>query len=143
MGLQLMAAMRRGDFRLFYEGVKPYMRLCEEYLGVALPPDLQQQVQQGQMTTQAAMQFSKERMDRAMAQTNAARQHQMMQQYQQTTTSQQEQQRLQNLANSVAVTVDNWENQIARTDPSYAAKSTRCERYDVGSGQRTRTAAIR
>jgi type II secretory pathway pseudopilin PulG len=119
MGLELMAAMRRGDFRTFYEGVKPYMRLCEEYLGIALPPDLQQQVQQGQMTTQAAMQFSKERMDRAMAQTNAAKQHQMMQQYQQTTTTQLEQQRLQNLANSVAVTVDHWEKQIARTDPSY------------------------
>jgi hypothetical protein len=122
MGLQLMAAMRRGDFHTFYEGVRPYMRLCEEYLGVALPPDLQARVQQGEMTTQAAMQFSKERMDRAMAQTNAARQQQMMQQYHQQSTSQLELQQKQHLANSVAVIVDNWENQIARTDPSYAAK---------------------
>jgi hypothetical protein len=122
MGLQLMAAMRRGDFQTFYEGVKPYMRLCEEYLGVALPPDLQQQVQQGQMTTQAAMQFSRERMDRAMAQTNAARQHQIAQQYHQHTTAQYEQQQKQVLARSVADTVNQWEAQIARTDPSYAAK---------------------
>ena len=47
MGLELMAAMRRGDFRKFYEGVRPYMKLCEEYLGISLPPDLQQQVLRG------------------------------------------------------------------------------------------------
>jgi hypothetical protein len=122
MGLQLMAAMRRGDFRIFYDGVTPYMRLCEEYLGIALPLDLQEKVQQGQMTTQAAMQFSKERMDRAMAQTNAARQQQMMQQYHQHTSAQQEQQQKQYLAKSVADTVNHWEAQIARSDPSYAAK---------------------
>lgn len=122
MGLEAMAAMRRGDFRFFYEVVEPYMKLCREYLGIALPEDLQEKVQQGQMTTQAAMLFSKERMDRAMAQTNAARQHQMMQQYQQTTATQQEQQRKQQLANSVANTVNHWEQQIARSDPSYAAK---------------------
>jgi len=122
MGLTLMAAMRRGQFRTFYDGVLPYMRLCEEYLGISLPPDLEQQVQQGQMTTQAAMQFSKERMDRAMAQTNAARQHQMMQQYQQTSVAQQAQQQKQYLAKSVADTVNAWEVQIARSDPSYAEK---------------------
>jgi hypothetical protein len=123
MGLQLMAAMRRGDFRLFHDGVEPYMKLCREYLGISLPEDLYQQVQQGQMTTQAAVQFSKERMDRAMAQTNAQRQHQMMQQYQQNSAAQYEHQQKVQLANSVANSVNHWEAQIARTDPSYAAKA--------------------
>ena len=81
MGLELMSAMRRGDFRTFYEGVKPYMRLAEEYLGHALPPDLQAQVNQGHMTTQAAQMYSKERMDRAMAQTNVQREQQRLASY--------------------------------------------------------------
>ena len=83
-GLELMAAMRRGDFAKFYEGVQPYMKLCEEYLGISLPPDLQQQVNQGHMTTQAAAMYSRERMDKAMAQTNAVRNQAALQQHQQT-----------------------------------------------------------
>ena len=122
LGLELMAAMRRGDFKTFYTGVQPYVKLCEEYLGLSLPPDLQQQVQQGHMTTQAAAMYSKERMDRAMAQTNAAREQQRFQSYQQSTADQQKQANLQHLANSVRDTVNNWEAQIARSDPDYAAK---------------------
>jgi len=124
MGLELMAAMRRGDFRKFYEGVRPYMKLCEEYLGISLPPDLQQQVAQGHMTTQAAAMYSKERMDKAMAQTNAVRQQAAFQQYQQSTSAQQDQHRREVLANQVVNAVNGWEAQIARTDPDYAAKKT-------------------
>lgn len=122
MTLELASAMRRGDFRTFYEGVKPYVKLCEEYLGVSLPADLQQQVQQGQMTTQAAAQFSKERMDRAMAQTNAARQQMALQQHQVASQQNLTQQQQQYLANQVKTTVDTWEQRIAASDPDYAAK---------------------
>lgn len=122
MGLELMAAMRRGDFRMFYEGVKPYMKLCEEYLGVALPEDLAQQVNQGQMTTQAAMMYSKERMDRAMAQTNAARQQQALQHQQQSYQQTFAQQQKQQLAMSVRDTVDKWETNLLRSDPDYKMK---------------------
>lgn len=124
MTLELASAMRRGDFKTFYEGVKPYMKLAEEYLGMSLPPDLQQQVQQGHMTTQAAAMYSKERMDRAMAQTNAARQQMAFQQYQQTSQQTQEQQQRTYLANQVRDTVNAWEQQVMRTDPQYAAKQT-------------------
>jgi hypothetical protein len=122
MTLELASAMRRGDFKTFYEGVKPYMKLAEEYLGVSLPPDLQQQVQQGHMTSQAASMYSKERMDRAMAQTNVARQQQAMQQIQQTSQQTQQQQQREYLAGQVRDTVNAWEQQIMRTDPDYAAK---------------------
>jgi hypothetical protein len=122
MTLELASAMRRGDFRTFYEGVKPYVKLAEEYLGLSLPPDLQQQVQQGQMTTQAAALYSRERMDRAMAQSNAARQQQLHQQFAQSTQTQQEQQQKQYLATQVRDTVNAWEQQIMRSDPDYAAK---------------------
>ena len=123
-GLELMAAMRRGDFQTFYAGVKPYVKLAEEYLGVSLPPDLQAQVQQGHMTTQAAVQYSKERMDRAIAQTNAQRQQAAFQQFQHQASTQQEQHQRQLLAASVRDTVNTWEAGIMRTDPDYAAKQS-------------------
>jgi hypothetical protein len=115
MSLELASAMRRGDFKTFYEGVRPYMKLCEEYLGLSLPPDLQQMVQQGQMTTQAAAMHSKERMDRAMAQTNAARQQVAFQ-------TQAQQQQHQTLVSSVVNVVNAWEQKIMQSDLDYAAK---------------------
>jgi len=121
-GLELMASMRQGNFRKFYEGVMPYVKLCEEYLGISLPPDLQNEVNQGQMTTQAAAKYSRERMDKAMAQNNAIRQQAALNQHQQSSSAQLEQSRREVLATQVASTVNNWEAQIARTDPDYAAK---------------------
>ena len=121
-GLEMMAAMRGGDLRKFYEGVRPYMKLCEEYLGIALPPDLQQRVAQGHMTTEAAAMFSRERMDKAMAQTNLVRQQAALTQQQQLSASQHQTRQREVLANQVADAVNAWEAQIARTDLDYAAK---------------------
>lgn len=116
-GLEMMAAMRRGDFAKFDAGVGPYMRLCDEYLGKALPPDLQQQVNQGHMTSQAAAMYSRERMDRAMAQNNAVRNQAALQQHQQMS-------QRQILADQVTNAVNNWEAVTQRADPNYAAKKT-------------------
>lgn len=115
MTLELAAAMRRGDFKMFYEGVKPYMQLAEEYLGVQLPRDLQQRVAEGHMTTQAARMFARERMDRALAESQRVRQAQL---YEQTTTVQAQTQ----LANAVAAEVNNWEQATMKADPDYARK---------------------
>lgn len=120
--LEMAASMRKGDLERFYAGVKPYMRLCEEYLGITLPNDLQERVNQGHMTTQAAALFSRERMDRAMAQTNAQRQQLALQQHQVASTQQQQVWQRENLAARVRDTVNAWEAKVARTDPDYAAK---------------------
>jgi hypothetical protein len=122
--LELAAAMRRGDFKTFYEGIQPYMRLAEEYLGVALPGDLQQAVRAGHMTTEAAQRFSRERMDRALAQSQAQRQSQAFQQQQQQFTQQHEMQRREMLANNVRDQVNTWERTVMSTDPDYSAKRT-------------------
>ena len=114
-GMDMMAAMRRGDFARFHAGVSPYMKLCEEYLGISLPPDLQQQVNQGHMTTQAAAMYSRERMDKAMAQTNAVRSQATLQQQQQASAKEV-------LANKVANAVNNWEAHKEISDPRYADK---------------------
>jgi len=113
--LELASAMRRGDFEAFYTGVKPYVQLAEEYLGIALPADLQAAVQQGQMTTQAAARFSRERMDRGLAQSRNMRTQQIY--TEQTQTAQQQQ-----VASHIFNTVQAWEAQKQRTDPDYAVK---------------------
>ena len=113
--LELGAAMRRGDFQAFYAGVRPYMDLAEQYLGLQLPPDLQQRVQQGHMTTEAAKLFSRERMDRALAQGQAMR-HATIN----ASTSQQNAQTA--LANAVADKVNAWERATAAADADYGAK---------------------
>jgi hypothetical protein len=122
MGMELMAAMRNGEFAKFHAGVQPYMKLCEEYLGISLPPDLQQQVNAGHMTTQAAVMYSRERMDKAMAQTNAVRNQAALHQHQQASLTQQQNLQLELLADRVAAAVNNWEAQKQRSDPRYAAK---------------------
>ena len=45
--LDLAAAMRRGDFKSFLEGVGPYVQLATQALGITLPPDLQGEVTAG------------------------------------------------------------------------------------------------
>jgi len=113
--LELAAAMRRGDFKTFYEGVRPYMQLAEEYLGIALPNDLQQAVQQGQMTTQAARLFARERMDRALSESQRVRQAQLHD-------NQASAMATNNLANAVRDEVNKWEQTTMAADPDYAAK---------------------
>lgn len=113
--LELAAAMRRGDFKTFYEGVQPYMRLAEEYLGVQLPRDLQQRVAEGHMTTASAREFARQRMDHALAESQRVRQAQM---YDQTTTAHAQQQ----LGNAVEAKVNQWEQATRASDPDYGRK---------------------
>lgn len=122
MMLDLGASLRKGDFQRFYAGIQPYVRLAEEYLGVSLPPDLQERVRQGHMTTPAAAAYSRERMERAMYQSNLQRQQQAFGQYQRASQAQQHQAAREVLANQVRDTVNTWESKVAQSDPDYAAK---------------------
>jgi flagellar motility protein MotE (MotC chaperone) len=115
--LDLAAAMRRGDFKTFYEGVQPYVKLAEEYLGISLPPDLQQHVQQGHMTTQAAALYNRERMDRQLAENQRLATAQRFDTHVQ-------QDALTRLQNSVGDAVNSWEAKQLQTDPDYRAKQT-------------------
>jgi hypothetical protein len=123
-GLQMMSDLRKGDFQRFYAGIVPYVKLAEEYLGISLPPDLQEQVRQGHMTTQAAQAFSRERMERVLHQNNLQRQQQAFGQYAQATKAQVQRNALNALANQVKNKVNAWEASIAQSDPDYAAKKT-------------------
>jgi hypothetical protein len=113
--LDLASAMRRGDFRTFLEGVAPYVKLAQESLGITLPPDLQQAVQTGHMTQDAARYVAQERSARLLAETRLNR------------TTQETSQRahveaVQQFQASVAGAVQSWEQQVRRADPDYARK---------------------
>jgi hypothetical protein len=120
--LDLGAALRKGDFRTFYEGVRPYVELAEEALGVRIPADLQQQVQQGQMTSEAARYFAQERMARQLAESNAQRASQYASQQAQVVQQAQSQQQMEALQASIKGAVAAWENTARQADPDYAHK---------------------
>ena len=113
--LDLAAAMRRGDFKSFLEGVGPYVQLATQALGITLPPDLQGEVQQGRVTFDAAAQMSRDRYARALAEQRATRVTQVAST--QATTAQQ-----QHLSRSIEQTVSAWENGIRQSDPDYGRK---------------------
>ena len=76
--LDLAAAMRRGDFKAFLEGVGPYVQLATQAMGITLPPDLEKQVRDKQLTFDAAAQVSRDRYARALAEQRATRATQVM-----------------------------------------------------------------
>ena len=113
--LDLAAAMRRGDFKAFLEGVGPYVQLATQALGVTLPPDLQNEVQQQRLTFDAAAQMSRDRYARALAEQRATRATQVLNTHE--TTAQQ-----QHLSRTIENTVSQWEAGIRQTDPDYGRK---------------------
>jgi len=120
--LDLAAAMRRGDFRQFLEGVGPYVQLATEALGLTLPNDLQQSVARGQMTVDAAAAMSRERYARALAEQNATRLTQQQQiQYQRQNGA--------DLSRSVEQAVTAWENQVRTSDPDYGRKEATVRQF--------------
>lgn len=113
--LDLAAAMRRGDFRTFLEGVGPYVQLATQALGMALPPDLQQQVQAGRLPFDAAAQMSRDRYSRALAEQHSQRATQIV-------SSQQQSAAQASLAQAIEQGVQAWENGIRQSDPDYGRK---------------------
>jgi hypothetical protein len=113
--LDLAAAMRRGDFKAFLEGVGPYVQLATQAMGITLPPDLEQEVRAQKMTFDTAAQMSRDRYARALAEQRATRATQIA-------GSQHTQAQTQHLQRSIESTVANWEAGIRQTDPDYGRK---------------------
>ncbi len=110
--LDLLVMVNRGDYAGFYEKVGPLVRHAQEVLGIVLPPDVQQLVDQGQMTEQAARQYSTTRFERAnyevKARQMAARQEDAM---------------VHQVRDNVQRSVTAFEQRLAATDPDYKAKA--------------------
>ena len=122
LGLKLMGAIATGDFATARAGMEPYWNLIEQYHGNQLPPDLLNAVRQGQMTTEAAVQFSRERLNRAMLEQKHQRTQQAAEQQQRSFQTQQEEQQRKVLADNVANHVNAWERAAMQHDPAYAEK---------------------
>jgi hypothetical protein len=113
--LDLAAAMRRGDFQTFLQGVGPYVQLATQALGLSLPPDLQNEVQARRMTPEAAAQMSRDRYARVLSDQHAARATQIL-------TNQQVVAQQNNLSRSIEQSVSAWEEGVRQTDPDYGRK---------------------
>ena len=111
--LDLAAAMRRGDFRTFLEGVAPYVKLAQESLGIQLPADLQRAVQSGHMTQDAARYTAQVRAQQQLAETQLTR-------VTQETTQRNHAEAVRNFQAEVAGAVSSWEQGVRRSDPDYA-----------------------
>jgi hypothetical protein len=110
--VSLAASIRRGDWHGFYNQVAPYVRKAQEYLGLVLPEDLGQRVQQGHMSEVAAREFARTRFDHDRAQLEAR-----------TTQQRNDAQRVEFVQADVQRAVTTFEERLAASDPDYRAKA--------------------
>lgn len=110
-GLQAIAAVRKGDYEGFLKQVSPIIQLCLEYTGRSLPPDLQDQVKQGRIAPDVAVNMTKQRYDLGNAQ-------QRLERYEQEQAVQYEE----NFRQANRSAVASWEQSIKQSDPDYARK---------------------
>lgn len=118
MLLGVGAALRRGDFKAFLDGVTPYVMTAQEALGLRLPKDLQSQVDQGLLSTEAAADMTRMRWRAGSAE---ARLNEQV-----ATSTRQNQEAL---IGQVKTAVDNWEATIRSRDPDYAQKAVAVRRF--------------
>jgi hypothetical protein len=118
MLLGIGAALRRGDFQAFLNGVTPYVVTAQEALGLRIPKDLQAQVDQGLISVEAAGEMSRMRFRTGQAE------HQLSQQSQQIV----QQTQAQTLA-QVQSAVNTWEANTRARDPDYQNKAVAVKRF--------------
>jgi hypothetical protein len=112
------AALRRGDYTAFLDGVMPYVMAAEEATGRRIAGDLQKQLDDGLVTEDAARELTRARHRAAQAEHRLKEQNQVV-----TTTNQQ-----QSLA-AIRQAVDGWEATIRARDPDYAHKAVAVRRF--------------
>jgi len=116
--LGLGASLRRGDYQSFLSTVTPYVMAAQEALGLRIPKDLQAQVDQGLISTEAAAELSRTRYRAGEAEHRLNTQtQQMVQQSQQQTLAR------------VQQAVNTWEANTRARDPDYQTKAVAVKRF--------------
>jgi hypothetical protein len=116
--LGIGAALRRGDFQAFLNGVTPYVITAQEALGLRIPKDLQGQVDQGLISVEAAAEMSRLRFRAGQAEHRVTEQtQQFVQQTQAQTLAQ------------VQTAVNSWEANMRTRDPDYQTKAVAVRRF--------------
>ena len=112
LGMNAMAAIRRGDYAEFYRAIAPYVRRAQEVLGLVLPEDIGGRVQAGHLSEQAARELAQARFREQQAQeaarVNAARFSE---------------QQIVAVQTDVQRAVSSFEERLAANDPDYPAKA--------------------
>lgn len=112
-----IGALMKNDPAKALEMMRPYYDQLMQMTGNVLPADLQEQVSQGMITEQAALELSQRR-------ASETTQQQISQDRQQHQTEQTAQQN-QALATQVMTTISQWEQQWSASDPDYMSKKDR------------------
>lgn len=118
MLLGVGAALRRGDFKGFLDGVTPYVMAAQEALGVRIAPDLQGQVDEGLVSEDAARELTRTRHRAIQAEHQAAQHAQARSQDQQD-----------HAVQVVRGAIEAWEDGIRKRDPDYPIKSVAVRRF--------------
>lgn len=111
------AALRRGDFKAFLDGIEPYREIARQSLGLAIAPDLRTQVDDGAMTEAAAAELTRTRLEASRARVEADTQTQRIA----------DRDTRDARAGSMSA-VDTWEQGIKARDPDYALKEAMVRR---------------
>ena len=112
------AALRRGDYQAFLNGVGPYVQAAQEALGLRLAPDMQKQVDEGLITEETAREVTRTRF--------RANQSEERLRTETTTRAQENQGRA---LEAVRSAVETWENGIRGRDPDYSLKAVAIRRF--------------
>jgi hypothetical protein len=115
------AALRRGDYQGFLDGVTPYVLAAQEVLGLRISPDLAQQVNEGLIDDATARELTKMRHRAAQAEARLQDANQVATQTQQT-----------QQVDQIRAAVDTWEAGIQRQDPDYVQMSGAVRRFAQG-----------
>ena len=118
MLLGVGAALRRGDYQAFLDGVTPYVMVAQEAMGQRIAPDLQQQVNDGLISEEAGRAHTRDRHRANQAE------HRLREQTQTVTATEQ-----QRTVASIRTSVDQWEANVRSRDPDYAHKQDTVRRF--------------
>lgn len=119
--LNVGAALRRGDYKGFLDGIEPYRDVARQSLGLDVAQDLRARVDDGSMTEESAKELTRTRLDAARARAEA---ESGQQQVQQRDTSA--------LQTQLRSAVDQWETTIRGRDPDYELKEPLIRRTTQG-----------
>ncbi len=115
------AALRRGDYKGFLDGVTPFVMAAQEALGLRVAPDLLKQVNEGTIDEAAARELTRTRHRAVQAEARLKDANQTV------ATTRQTQH-----ADSIRTAVDTWEAGIRQRDPDYAQMSDAVRRTTQG-----------
>lgn len=114
-GLKIIALINR-DPKAAYEALKPIYGNLQRHMGEILPPDLQEQVDDGRVTPELAAQLVIERSQRELLESRQAQDHERQQ-------KQEADQAFEQRRVMAMKVIGDWETGQKSTDPEYARKA--------------------